>query len=407
MARSRDARRRNRKAVPGRGHLERRGPEHWRLVVYRGRDRATGRRRYERRLFHGSEDDAQVALARFVVELADANFELDPRQLTVGDLLDLWYEHVQPDLEPTTAETYRHELGYVPERLRALPLRRLSTEHLEELYRQLRTSGRRRDGRGLSQKFVRSVHQRVDAALRFATRRRWIIVNPAAQVEFANSRKSDRRRPTPAPLADVQAVLRRAEDLHGLAFAVYLRFSAAAGGRRGEVHGLRWMGVDWRRGRVRLADNIVRAGPAGWIVKRSPKDDEPRLVALGPATMGMLRRLRLRAETAAANSGTKLAKDAFVFSDAPDGSRPWVPTTTWLRYRRLCEECGVEATRLHDLRAMMSTELIERGVPVPVVSARLGHAQNSTTAMTLDVYTGRNPELDQRAGDLMDRLLDG
>jgi site-specific recombinase XerD len=393
--------------VAGRGHLEQRGPDAWRLVVYRGRDRATGRRRYERRLFHGSEEDAHVALARFIVELADANFELDPRQLTVGDLLDLWYDHVQPDLEATTAETYRHELGYVPDRLRALPLRRLTTEHLEELYRQLRTSGRKRDGRGLSQKFVRSIHQRVDAALRFAKRRRWIFVNPAADVEFTNVRKSDRRRPTPVPLVDVQAVLRRAEDAHGLAFAVYLRVSAAAGGRRGEIHGLRWTGVEWKKGRVRLADNVVRAGRAGWMTKGAPKDDEPRLVALGPATMAMLRRLRIQAEGAAARAGTKLDKDAFVFSDAPDGSQPWVPTTTWLRYKRLCEDCDVDATRLHDLRAMMSTELIERGVPVPVVSARLGHAQNSTTAMTLDVYTGRNPELDRHAAHVMDRLLDG
>jgi site-specific recombinase XerD len=392
--------------VAGRGHLERRGPEQWRLVVYRGRDRATGRRRYERRLFHGSEEEAQVALARFVVELADANFELDPRRLTVGEVLDLWYSHVLPDLEATTAQTYRHELNYVPESLRALPLRRLTTEQLEELYRQLRASGRRRDNEGLSQKFVRSIHQRIDAALRFAKRRRWITVNPAADVEFANSRKSDRRRPTPAPLADVQAVLRRAQDVHGLAFAVYLRVSAVAGGRRGEVHGLRWMGVDWQRGRVRLADNIVRAGPTGWIVKRSPKDDEPRLVALGPATMSMLRRLRTQAETGAETSRTTLVPDAFVFSDAPDGSQPWVPTTTWLRYKRLSEECGIRATRLHDLRAMMSTELVERGVPIPVVSARLGHAQNSTTAITLDVYTGRNPALDRQAGELMDLLLD-
>jgi hypothetical protein len=69
--------------------------------------------------------------------------------LTFGEVLDLWYEHVQSDLEPTTAETYRHELGYVPgpavmaQRLAAgcaLPLKRRTTEHLEELYRQLRTS---------------------------------------------------------------------------------------------------------------------------------------------------------------------------------------------------------------------------------------------------------------------------
>jgi integrase len=143
-------------------------------------------------------------------------------------------------------------------------------------------------------------------------------------------------------------------------------------------------------------DNVVRAGRAGWIIKSAPKDDEPRLVALGPVTMSMLRELRSLAETRATESGARLRKDAFVFSDLTDGSEPWVPSTMWLRYKRLCEECGIAATRLHDLRAMMSTELIERGVPVPAVSARLGHAQNSTTAMTLDVYTGRNPALDRR-----------
>jgi hypothetical protein len=122
--------------------------------------------------------------------MAEAGFELDPRKLSVGEVLDLWYQQVAPDLEATTAETYRHELAYVPPRLRDMPLRRLTTEHLEELYRQLRATGRKRDGAGLSQKFVRSIHQRVDASLRFAKRRRWISTNPAVDVEFANARKA-------------------------------------------------------------------------------------------------------------------------------------------------------------------------------------------------------------------------
>jgi integrase len=173
------------------------------------------------------------------------------------------------------------------------------------------------------------------------------------------------------------------------------------------VHGLRWTGVEWDHDRVRLAANIVRAGTRGWIVKPRPKNDEPRLVAVGPTTLSMLRQLRSAAEAVAAQCGTKLSRDAFVFSDDPAGRRPWVPTTTWLRSKRLCERCGLDPTRLHDLRAMMSTQLIEHGIPVSVVSARLGHAQNSTTAITLDVYTGRNPQLDRQAGDLVDRPLDG
>jgi hypothetical protein len=46
-ARAGEARRRNRTTVQGRGHLEQRGPDHWRLVVYRGRppvDRQATRR---------------------------------------------------------------------------------------------------------------------------------------------------------------------------------------------------------------------------------------------------------------------------------------------------------------------------------------------------------------------------
>ena len=93
-------------------------------MVNRGRGTETGRRQYERRSFRGTEDEAQMALARLVVDVAEAGFELDPRELSVGEVLDLWYQRVAADLEATTAETHRHELAYVPPRLRDMPLRR-------------------------------------------------------------------------------------------------------------------------------------------------------------------------------------------------------------------------------------------------------------------------------------------
>src|SRR5437016_115735 len=177
--RAAETRQQRRKRIESSGHLERRGPNSWRLVVFRGIDPITGQRRYSRRTFRETKAEAQLAMAQFIVELSDESFEVDTKDLTFGELLDLWYDHVAPDLERTTRETYRHELGYVPVELRKLPLKRLTTEHLEELYRRLRESGRKRDGKGLTQKFVRSVHQRVDAALAYAKRRKWIVANPA------------------------------------------------------------------------------------------------------------------------------------------------------------------------------------------------------------------------------------
>ncbi len=97
VARAKVARRRSAKSVAGRGHLEQRAPDGWRLVVYRGRDPETGRMRYERPSFRGTEEDAQVALARLIVDMAEAGFELDPRKLSVGEVLDLWYQQVAPE----------------------------------------------------------------------------------------------------------------------------------------------------------------------------------------------------------------------------------------------------------------------------------------------------------------------
>jgi len=94
--------------------------------------------------------------------------------------------------------------------------------------------------------------------------------------------------------------------------------------------------------------------------------------------------------------------DSFVFSSAPDGSRPWNPnhvTKRFIHYRR---RAGLAHFRLHDLRHFMATEMLARGVPVPTVSQRLGHARASTT---LNVYAHRIPGADRDAANLLGELI--
>jgi integrase len=398
------------RTVDGLGHIERRGANSFRLSVFKGRSPITGRREYERRSFRGTEEQARVALAELVVDVA-AGVTLVGPDVTFGECLDLWFASLVPDLEESTAGRYSEYLAHVPDLMRAMPLRRLTVEHLEALYLDLRTKGNVRTGKSLAMKTVRGgVHMCIRRSLAYAKRRKWISVNPALEVEWGNRRKAkkERRRPTPTPIDKVRRVLVLAEKEHGSRFAVCLRVLAAAGGRRGEVHGLRWNRVQFDKDRILLSDNVVRSSAAGgWRVKLLPKDEEPRIVNLGSTTMRMLKALYDESFELGLACGIQLPDDAFVFSDDPDGSRHWIPRTTTQRFQRLCVKAGLPVTtRLHDLRSMMSTELLERGTPLQAVSARLGHAYNSSTFMTLDVYTGRNPELDRAAGELMDALLD-
>lgn len=415
------------KAVKGLGSIQRRGKKSFRLRVANGRDPQTRRRRPIEETFIArsndpakQEEEALEALAKLILDKAAGRGRVDVA-FTFGEVLDLWFAQTVNELEELTADSYRGYLAHVPDWLRELPVEAVTTEHLEDLYRQLRTNGNKRTGKPLAIKYVRGgVHLCVNNALQMARRRRWIRHNPAADVEWPNPKKSKRarRRPTPTPVPGARNILTLARERYGLAMEAFLRVTAAAGGRRGEVHGLRWQYIDFETGVLEFVDTVVRSragrergGPrlkgSGWRVKPSTKSDEPRFVKIGPTTVARLRELYDEMFERAAAFGVDLTKEAFVFSDVPDGSEPWIPSTTWRRYSGLCKELHIPTTRLHDLRAMMSTQLINRGLPVPAVGGRLGHAYTSHTYVTLDVYTGRDKHYDDIAAQMMDDLLDG
>jgi integrase len=60
--------------------------------------------------------------------------------------------------------------------------------------------------------------------------------------------------------------------------------------------------------------------------------------------------------------------------------------------------------RLHDLRHTHATLLLADGVPVKVVSERLGHA---SATITLTVYQHVHPGMGRQAADRFAALLEG
>lgn len=207
-----------------------------------------------------------------------------------------------------------------------------------------------------------------DGALELARRRRWFFVNPAVDAE----RPADRRRPPePPPPPDPSPSCSPPQGLSTRPCLSHLRVSLVVGGRRSEIHGLRWSGVDFDRNRLLLRDTVVRAGNE-LIVKPRLKSGDPRLVYVDVGTMEHLRQHHAAVLDAPMAVGIPLPRDAFVFSDDPDGAHPWRPETTARRFPRSCLAAALpKTTRLHDLRHLAATWLLDQGVPLPAASARL------------------------------------
>lgn len=381
-----------------RGHIRAHGEGKWRVYAYVGIDEVTGKQRQVTKVMAGTRKDAERELTALLAEV-DAGRRASSSGKTFGDVLDAFLDHKTLSVEPTTIATWTHSTSYIPPRLRDMSLGKVDVELLEQLYAHLVRKGNKRNGGSLSAATVRNVHVVIYGAFELARRRKWVAVNPAVDAEVPETR---RHLPSPMPATAIPALLAAATAEHH-ALPIYLQVTIVAGGRRGEIHGLRWSGVDFGRGILTLRDTVV-LGAGGWAVKPYTKTGGERRVHLDPNTLAQLQALRDRAVTDAMVFEVALPDVAFVFSDSAVGDRPWVPNTTAARFKRCCAKAGLPAnTRLHDLRHLMATHLIDQGVPIPVVSARLGHDRSSTT---LDIYTGRIAASDAAAAEVMGHLFD-
>ena len=84
--------------------------------------------------------------------------------------------------------------------------------------------------------------------------------------------------------------------------------------------------------------------------------------------------------------------------------QPLHPHVLSQTFERLQAQADVPRIRLHDLRHTHATLLLKAGVPLKVVSERLGH---SSPAFTMAVYQHVLPGMQRDAADIFARLVAG
>jgi hypothetical protein len=123
------------------------------------------------------------------------------------------------------------------------------------------------------------------------------------------------------------------------------------------------------------------------------------VVVLPKAALAQLKTHRAKQGKEGLLLGAGYKDEDLIFARA-NGS-PWPPTQLSSEFARLARKRGIRI-RFHDLRHTHATHLLKAGVPVRVVSERLGHAAAS---ITLDVYAHVLPGQQQEAAAKVDAML--
>ena len=158
---------------------------------------------------------------------------------------------------------------------------------------------------------------------------------------------------------------------------------------------MRWSDVQWDAKSVTITQSLTQG-----LVFKAPKNDKTRTISVEESLLSILRTHK------AAQAKDRLAlggayKDADLLFALADGS----PVTPWnfgSAFQDLIKRSGVTTISLHGLRDTHASLLAKAGVPIEVISQRLGHA---SIGITVERYLHVYKERDADAASAFERLV--
>jgi integrase len=358
-------------------------------------DPATGKRRQRSKGGFRTKREAQAALSEALAAYR-AGTLVESSKLTLGAFLDEWLPTMAGNLEPNTHEVYGHYArAYVKPKLGHVRLQQLTATNLRGFYTELAASGGRR-GQGLKPKTVKNVHALIHRALEDAVDQGLMTRNVAAPRSARPPKLEKIERGVWAPESLRAFLAAMAADR----LAALWLLLATTGLRRSEALGLPWRAVDLEGGQLTVMQRLVTVAgkPNIRLGTKSPAGE--RSIALDPATVAALKAHRAQQLQERLACGEGWQDRGLVFT-REDGT-PLRPTQLTRMFARLAREAGLPNLTLHGLRHTYATASLRAGIPVKVVSERLGHAN---TAITSDLYQHVLKAMDTEAANTVARLI--
>lgn len=388
-----------RKAAAGTGTIRKKtvtrsGKEYtyWEARYTAGRDPGTGKQ-IQRSITGKTQKEVAQKLKAATASIDQGTYTA-PSKITVGEWLDIWSRDYLGGVKPYTLRSYTNQIrNHIKPALGAVKLEALDAHTIQAFYNGL---GVGHEGRpGLSPASVKTVHGVLHQALKQAMINGYIRFNPA---EACKLPRIERKEIVPLDEEQSTAFL---NAVKGHPFEMLYTLDLFTGMRRGEILGLTWDCVDFKKGTIRIEKQLQREKKKGGVYIFAPlKNDKTRMITPAPFVMKLLKAHRGKQTEQRLKAGELWEDSGLVFTDGM--GHHLNGETVYKNFKRIVADLGIPSARLHDLRHTYAVASIRSGDDVKTIQQNLGHA---TAAFTLDVYCHVTEEMKKASAARMETYI--
>ncbi len=290
----------------------------------------------------------QVTLANFIATWLNSK-ELSRRARTVVQYRQICSQHILPDLG----------------RMR---LQEIQPAHLNHLYLM-----KREEGRGA--RTVQLIHIVLHCVLQQAMKEGILGRNPADAVERPKVEQTERH------ILTQEQAQRLVIASQGSRFGMLFYLALMTGMREGELLGLKWSDLDWKRGVFEVQRQLQRSSGHGYALVPPKTKAGRRQIKVGQETLDRLATHRSQLDLQRFAMRDRWVENDLIFPNTL--GKPMSANSLFVEFKNMLKNNGLPNIRFHDLRHTSISFLLDSGTPVNTVQRRAGHSKAS---MTTDTY---------------------
>lgn len=349
---------------------------YYEFQLYVGIDPLTGRKRTTRRRGFSSMKAAKLALARLELAVEDGEFEAKPKQYTLQDMYEMWFDQYKNTVKESTWATTQRIY-----RIHILPIfGKYQIDKITIIECQKAVNEWFNQGLTSFNRYINYLAKVLDYAITLQI----IQVNPARQViiprrKTNNVRKNLENYYTKSELEHFFVCLKDA-NINPQAY-VFFRLAAFSGMRKSEMLALKWSDVDFVHNTISVNKTQSR-GENNRLVVQTPKTiRSERTAYIDPKTSRILRDWQKEQQKFLSAMGYQIG-DNLVFSNEKNKMFQPVKPQLWLK--TVIDNYDLKKVTVHAFRHTYATLSAEAGSTAKEVQEQLGHASIMTT---MDIYT--------------------
>ncbi len=379
-----------------RGSVYRRGKANYWIAVELGADESGKRTRHQQRA-GATRKEAQRVLNEVLHRLGSGEY-VAPVKLTLGGFLrDQWLPAIRSTIRRSTFDSYQMNIEtHIVPALGSVKLQALTPARLNAFYSDLIDHGRVNGKGGLSPKTVRNIHIPLRKALADAVKWNILARNVAQFADPPRLRQAGDKEMKTWTAQELRTFLDQVADDR-----LYPGFHlvGSTGMRRGEILGVRWTDIDLDAAQLSVRQTLITTDYE--LVFSTPKTARGRrVIALDKQTVTVLRTWKKTQLEERMAIGAAYEDNGLVFCKV-DG-QPLHPDLFSQTFDRYVTRSGLPKIRFQDVRHTHASLALQAGVPVKVISERLGHA---SVAFTMDVYAHVLPGMQEDAAEKVAGLI--